>query len=99
MKQSVIRREKNRHVKRTLRTQCRKVREAVAAGDVPKADTELRQAAKLLDRAGARHVIHRNAAGRTKSGSRPPSRPSSRPSRPPDGRPRAGASPVGYASA
>jgi small subunit ribosomal protein S20 len=67
MKQDVIRREKNRHDKRTLRTQCRKVREAVAAGDVPTAQSELRQAAKLLDRAGARKVIHRNAAGRTKA--------------------------------
>ena len=48
MKQDVIRREKNRHDKRTLRTQCRKVREAVAAGDVPTAQSELAQAAKLL---------------------------------------------------
>ena len=67
MKQDVIRREKNRHVKRSLKTQCRKVREAVAVGDVPTAETQLRQAAKLLDRAGAHKVIHRNAAGRTKA--------------------------------
>jgi small subunit ribosomal protein S20 len=67
MKQDAVRREKNRHVKRTLRTQCRKVREAVAAGDVATAETQLRQAAKLLDRAGAHGVIHRNSAARTKS--------------------------------
>jgi small subunit ribosomal protein S20 len=67
MKQDVVRREKNRQVKRSLKTQCRKVREAVVAGDVPVAETELRKAAKLLDRAGAHKVIHRNAAGRTKA--------------------------------
>ena len=67
LKQDIIRRLKNRHVKRTVRTQVRKVREAVDAGNVEKAETELRLAAKLLDRAGAHHVIHRNAAGRTKA--------------------------------
>jgi len=45
----------------------RKVREAVAAGDTEKAETEYRDAAKKLDRAGARNIIHPNKAARTKS--------------------------------
>jgi small subunit ribosomal protein S20 len=66
-KQNVRRRESNRAVKSSLRTQNRKVAEAVQAGNVEQAETELRQAAKLLDRAGARRVIHPNAAARKKS--------------------------------
>jgi len=54
-------------MKRAIRTQCRKVREAVAAGDVERAETEFQLAAKRLDRAGGKNVIHRNAAARIKS--------------------------------
>jgi small subunit ribosomal protein S20 len=60
-------REKNRSVKRSLKTQCKKVLEAVTAGNVEQAETEFRQSAKILDRAAARKVIHKNAASRTKS--------------------------------
>lgn len=57
----------NRSTKSTLRTQLRKVREAVAAGDKEKAQAELRLAQKKLDRAAASNLIHKNAASRTKS--------------------------------
>jgi small subunit ribosomal protein S20 len=67
LRQNLERRAKNRSVKSSVKTQVRKVREAVAAGDVAKAETELRLAAKKLDRAGAKRVIHPNAAARTKS--------------------------------
>jgi small subunit ribosomal protein S20 len=67
LRQSLERRAKNRAVKSAVKTQIRKVRQAVAAGDIAKAETELRLAAKKLDRAGAKHVIHSNAAARTKS--------------------------------
>ncbi len=50
-----------------MRTQIRKVREAVESGELDSAETEARVAAKHLDRAGAKGVIHRNAAARTKS--------------------------------
>jgi small subunit ribosomal protein S20 len=66
-RQSLERRAKNRAVKSAVKTQVRKVREAVAAGDLTKAETELRLATKRLDRAGAKRVIHPNAAARTKS--------------------------------
>ncbi len=67
MLQSIVRREKNRSVKRSLKTQCKKVLEAVATGNVEQAETEFRQSAKVLDRAAAQKVIHNNAAARTKS--------------------------------
>lgn len=67
MRQSIVLREKNRSVKRSLKTQCKKVLEAVTAGNVEQAEKELRQSAKVLDRAAARKVIHTNAAARTKS--------------------------------
>ena len=67
LRQSLERRAQNRAVKSAVKTQVRKVRQAVAAGDVATAETELRLAAKKLDRAGLKRVIHPNAAARTKS--------------------------------
>ena len=67
MRQNIVLREKNRSVKRSLKTQCKKVLEAVTAGNVEQAENELSQSAKVLDRAAARKIIHRNAAARTKS--------------------------------
>ncbi len=67
LRQNIVRRDRNRAIVRTVRTQCRKVREAVEAGNVELAETEFRQAAQKLDRAGARNIVHRNAAARTKS--------------------------------
>jgi len=67
LKQSVVRRDRNRSDKRAIRTECKKVLTAVAAGDVEKAEAELRTAAKKVDQAAAKKVIHRNAAARTKS--------------------------------
>jgi len=67
LRQSTVRRDHNRSLKRAIRTQCRKVRDAAKAGDIAKAETELRLAAKKLDQAAAHNTIHRNAAARTKS--------------------------------
>jgi len=67
LRKSLERRATNRAVKSSLKTQVRKVRAAVAAGDMTKAQAEFRLAAKKLDRAGAKRVIHPNAAARTKS--------------------------------
>jgi small subunit ribosomal protein S20 len=66
-RQSLERRAKNRSTKSSIKTQVRKVREAIAAGDLTTAETELRTAATKLDRAGSKRVIHPNAAARTKS--------------------------------
>ena len=66
-RQSLERRAKNRAVKSAVKTQVRKVRQAILAGDIAAAQTELRVAAMKLDKAGAKRVIHPNAAARTKS--------------------------------
>ena len=67
LKQSLVSRERNRSTKKAIRTECKKVIAAVKAGSAEQAETELRKAAKLLDKSAAKHVIHRNAAARTKS--------------------------------
>ena len=67
LRQNEVLRLRNRSKESDLRSQLRKVREAVAAGDIEKAEEEYRGAAKRLDKAGAKNLIHRNAAARTKS--------------------------------
>jgi small subunit ribosomal protein S20 len=67
MRQDAVRRLRNRSTKSTIRTQLRKVREAIAAKDFDTCQTEFRALVKKLDRAASRKVIHANAAARTKS--------------------------------
>jgi small subunit ribosomal protein S20 len=67
LKQSIVRRDRNRSAKRAIKTEVKKVVEAAQAGNVELAETELRTATKKLDQAAAKHVIHRNAAARVKS--------------------------------
>ena len=67
LRQTEVRRQRNRSLKSSVRTQVRKVREAVKAGDMAKADDEFRVVAKKLDRAGSRNIIHKNNVARTKS--------------------------------
>ena len=58
---------RNRATKRTVRSQLKRVTAAIAEGDYAKGDAEFRLAVKKLDQAAAKHIIHRNAAARTKS--------------------------------
>ena len=67
LRQTEVRRDRNKAVKSALRSQLRKVREAVQAGDVSTAESEMQVATKRLDRAGQKNIIHRNKAARTKS--------------------------------
>lgn len=67
LRQDTQRRNRNRSVKSGVRGQVRKVREAVKSGNTDLAEEEFRLAAKKLDRAGARKIIHPNAVARTKS--------------------------------
>lgn len=67
LKQDTKRRARNRAVKSAIRTQFKKVLSALAAGDVQTAEAEFRVAAKRLDQAAAKGVIHLNAASRSKS--------------------------------
>ena len=67
MRQDAVRRARNRSTKSSLRTQLRKVREAITAAELEKSQTEFRLLVAKLDKAAARKVIHANTAARTKS--------------------------------
>ncbi|MCS7303539.1 MAG: 30S ribosomal protein S20 [Thermoguttaceae bacterium] len=67
LRQNLKRRARNRAVKSALKTQIRKVREAIQAGDLSKAEAEFRLAAKKADQAAAKRIIHPNKAARIKS--------------------------------
>ena len=67
LRQNSKRRILNRAIKSKMRSQIRRVREATTAGDLDKARDEFRVAAKRLDQASAKNIIHKNAAARTKS--------------------------------
>ena len=66
-KTNEIARQRNKAVKSRLRTEIRKVREAVAAGDPEKAAELARVACRSLDKAVSKGVIHRNNAANRKS--------------------------------
>lgn len=67
LRQNLRIRTRNRAVRSVVRGYVRKVRDAVAAGDVASATENFQLAAKKLDQAAAKKVIHPNAAARTKS--------------------------------
>lgn len=67
LRQDAVRRSRNRAAKSTLRSQLRKVREAISAKDVATSESEFRTLTATLDKAAAAKVIHANAAARTKS--------------------------------
>lgn len=67
MRQDEKRRLRNRSHKGVLRSQIRKVTDAIEAGDHETAQKEFRIATKLLDRAGLRRLVHPNLAARKKS--------------------------------
>ena len=67
MRKSAKRRAWNKARRSEAKTYLKRVRAAVAAGDVAKAREELRAAMKKLDKAAKRRAIHPNAAARQKS--------------------------------
>lgn len=67
LRQSEARRAQNRAVKSSVKTQMKKVRAAVAAGNLAEAETEFRAAAQKLDRAASGSSIHKNSASRHKA--------------------------------
>ena len=67
LRQNRVRRARNRSTKSAVKTQIRKVREAITAGDVKTGEAEFRLAAKRLDKAAAAGVVHVNLAARVKS--------------------------------
>ena len=67
LRQSLIRRDRNRAAKSQLRGALRKTREAVAAGNLEEAQTLVHTTARMLDKIAAKGIIHNNKASRLKS--------------------------------
>ncbi|WPF65583.1 MULTISPECIES: 30S ribosomal protein S20 [unclassified Corynebacterium] len=60
-------RQRNQAVRSRVRTEIRKFRELVAEGDKAAAETQLRAASRILDKAVSKGVLHRNNAANKKS--------------------------------
>lgn len=67
LRQNVVRKARNKAIKTAIKTQVKKVLSAAESGELAEAETLYKTAAQRLDRAGARNIIHRNAAARQKS--------------------------------
>jgi small subunit ribosomal protein S20 len=67
IKQNIKRNERNKHVRSTLRTFIKRVREAVAAKDMALAKESLQAAIPVIDSAASKGVIHRSNASRNVS--------------------------------
>ncbi len=67
LRQSKVRRSRNRSVKSAVRTQIKKVGAAIESADAENAEKEYAHAAKKLDQAGSKGVMHKNTAARYKS--------------------------------
>ena len=66
-KQAVVRNQRNASQRSQLRTAVKKVIKALDANDAAGAQEAFKSAQPLLDRFGARGLIHRNKAARHKS--------------------------------
>ena len=66
-KQNDAAHERNKSVKSALKTAVRKFREAAESGDAAEAQTLAKDAAKKLDKAASKGVIHKNQAANRKS--------------------------------
>ena len=67
VRQNEKRRARNRARKADLRGEIKTFTAAITAGDVAKAEQELRTVVVKLDRTAAKHTIHKNAAARKRS--------------------------------
>lgn len=67
LRQSRIRRTRNRAAKSSIKTQLKKVDDLLTSGNAAGATAEMPKTAKKLDQAAAKGIIHRNAAARLKS--------------------------------
>jgi small subunit ribosomal protein S20 len=66
-KQNEAARVRNKAVKSELKTAVRRFREAADVGDAAAANTALKSASRLLDKAASKGVIHKNQAANRKS--------------------------------
>jgi len=66
-KQNEKRGERNKAVRTALKTSTKKIRTAVDAGDAEEAIARQREAARALDKAVAKGMVHKRTAARRKS--------------------------------
>jgi small subunit ribosomal protein S20 len=66
-RQNEKRSERNKTVRTALKTSTKKVRLAVGAGDAEAATSQQREAARALDKAVAKGIVHKRTAARRKS--------------------------------
>lgn len=66
-RQSLKRAERNKARRTVIKTNVRKVRDAIQARDAQTAEKTYREAAKTLDRGANRKTVHANTAARRKS--------------------------------
>jgi small subunit ribosomal protein S20 len=66
-KQNEKRGERNKTVRTALKTSTKKVRVAITSGDAEAATTQQREAARALDKAVAKGIVHKRTAARRKS--------------------------------
>ncbi len=67
VKQSEVRRMRNRAVKSAVRTEIKRFEKAVLANDKDAAKVSMDASFKLLDGAGSKGVMHKNTTSRKKS--------------------------------
>ena len=66
-KQNKVRAERNRSARTSLKTATKKVHAAVADGDAETALAQSREAARALDKAASKGIVHKRTAARRKS--------------------------------
>ena len=66
-KQNEKRGERNKAVRTALKTSTKKIHTAVDAGDAEEAQARQREAARELDKAVAKGIVHKRTAARRKS--------------------------------
>jgi small subunit ribosomal protein S20 len=66
-RQNEKRGERNKTVRTALKTSTKKVRTAVTGGDPEAATAQQREAARALDKAVAKGIVHKRTAARRKS--------------------------------
>ncbi|QGJ69302.1 30S ribosomal protein S20 [Planctomycetales bacterium 10988] len=67
LRQNIAQRAHNRSIRATVRTQIRRVEDAIKAGDVEETQAQYRLAQKKLDKIGAKNLFHPNKVARIKS--------------------------------
>ncbi|MDQ7005236.1 MAG: 30S ribosomal protein S20 [Ghiorsea sp.] len=63
-RQDIVKRDRNRTQKSTMRTAIKRVQAAIAAGDQETANTEMRTATSLIARSGRKNNLHKKQASR-----------------------------------